>query len=579
MSEIKTALTLLMPEGPIWEPRVGSDYDLLIEGVADFFEQVFEDVDGLRYLRDPDKTPWPRILEQEFGITANVTLTDEQRRGILKAAQFAVSRYGDDWSIQDALNKAGFTNLTVYHNDPASDPNDIMSETYSMVAVGRFAYVGGFDSEAGSHMEGEWVVNPVDVQNTVKGTSRAGKAQMVAGGPIAISGYHVVLQTPDDIQIPSAPSASQVLTNGDFHDTSLADWDAGSGGNVLPDGDFSEVGTDEWEIPMGYDITTEMEKVSINPYGTLKQCMRITRSDEASALGARVQSFLNVPWTGKYNVRGVFRGDGIVGIPRIRFGPVISDGTILNEWQEFELLNLTLASGTAIIMDVPRTTSGAFAEFGYIEISPVITELSVVADPDTDPAHPLCLKVSAPSPYFPTELVRNPSALYDTVEKYYGGSPLSKTGFRVVGFAKGSIGGAKPVILSDDTVQWEGVGDGSWEAFDVSFRDATGLINLSMDSITGSVYYDNIVISISETPWRWEQVFFIGGAATRDSGGRITSIAVVEIPENKRMALREIILRFKPVTTFCGLRVSFVSSEGADVGYGYFPFGISAFGL
>jgi len=579
MSEIKTALTLLMPEGPIWEPRVGSDYDLLMEGFADFFEQVFEDMDGLRYLRDPDKTLWPKILEQEFGIAANGTLTDEQRRAILKAAQFAVSRYGDDWSLQDALDKAGFTDLTVYHNDPATDPNDIMAETYSMVAGGRFAYVGGFDSEAGSSMDGEWVVNPTDVQNSIKNTSLAGKVPMVAGEITALSGYQIVVQIDDDIQIPSAPSTGQVLTNGDFATTSLADWDAGSGGNVLPDGDFSAVGTDEWNIPMTHSLTTELGKVSINPWETLKQCMRVTRSDEASALGARIQSSLNITWTGKYNVRGVFRGDGIIGIPRIAFGPAMSDGTILNEWQEFSFTNLTLSSGTIITLDVPSTYPGCFAEFGFIEISPVISELSVVADPDGDPAHPLCLKVSAPVPYFPTALDRNPAALYDTVEKYYSGNTLSKTGFRVIGFAKGIVAGAKPVILSGETVQWEGVGDGSWEAFDVSFRDSTGLINLSMDATSGSVYYDNIVISIAETPWRWEQVFFIGGTATRDSGGRITSIEVVEVPENKRMALREIILRFKPVTTFCGLRVSFVSSTGADVGYGYFPFGISAFGL
>lgn len=577
MSELKTALTLLMPEGPIWEPRTGGDYDLMMEGLADFFQVVFDDLDGLRYLRDPDNTPWPGILEQEFGISPNGTLTEEARRGILKAAQFAVSRYGDDWSLQDALNKAGFSNLTVHHNDPVSDPNEIMSETYSMVAGGRFAYVGGFDSEAGSSMDGEWVVNPTDFQNVVKGSDKAGMSHMVAGGPLAVAGYQVVIQEQDNIQIPSVSASGQVLENGDFHDTSLEDWDAGSGGNVLPDGDFSSANLDEWSISTSYEFTTEFRKVSINPWGSLKQCMRVTRSDEASALGARIQSSLDITWTGKYNITGAIRGDGVSGIPQVRFGAITYDGTISNEWQEFSLTEITLSSGTKVILETPSTDYGAFAEFGYIEISPVISELLVVADPDLDPAHPLCLKVSAPLPYFPTALERNPAALYDAVERYYGDEPM--VGVRIAGFAKGIVGGAKPVVFTGETVQWQGVGDGTWEAFDIRFRDATGQINLSMDSTVGSVYYDNVTISFDDIPWRWRQVFFIGGAATRDSVGRITAIDVVEIPENKRMALREIILRFKPVTTFCGLRVSFVSSEGADVGYGYFPFGISAFGL
>ncbi len=56
----------------------------------------------------------------------------------------------------------------------------------------------------------------------------------------------------------------------------------------------------------------------------------------------------------------------------------------------------------------------------------------------------------------------------------------------------------------------------------------------------------------------WGMFFFVGGAATRDVGGELLTIATIEIPVARREELRRLILKYKPLGTWCGLIASFI---------------------
>jgi hypothetical protein len=57
----------------------------------------------------------------------------------------------------------------------------------------------------------------------------------------------------------------------------------------------------------------------------------------------------------------------------------------------------------------------------------------------------------------------------------------------------------------------------------------------------------------------WGLIFFVGGQATRDPiTGEITAIASAEVPVARRSELRTLILRFKPLHSWCALIVNYV---------------------
>lgn len=56
----------------------------------------------------------------------------------------------------------------------------------------------------------------------------------------------------------------------------------------------------------------------------------------------------------------------------------------------------------------------------------------------------------------------------------------------------------------------------------------------------------------------WGMIFFVGGVATRDVGGELLTIDMVEIPVARREEIRRLILKYKPLGTWCGLVADFV---------------------
>ena len=102
---------------------VGKGLWQLIIGMADNHQLVLEFLRSLTYIRDPRRTPILDDLEREFGIYPNPALTEEVRRQKLAAIKYARVGTGSKDNLENALHTAGFTNLFVWENSPAQDPN------------------------------------------------------------------------------------------------------------------------------------------------------------------------------------------------------------------------------------------------------------------------------------------------------------------------------------------------------------------------------------------------------------------------------------------------------------------------
>lgn len=78
--------------------------------------------------------------------------------------------------------------------------------------------------------------------------------------------------------------------------------------------------------------------------------------------------------------------------------------------------------------------------------------------------------------------------------------------------------------------------------------------------VNGKIFYDQSEVDyLSPTdPRYWPLVFFIGGDATRDEDGVLTLIDTVSLPNNRRNEFISLIIKYKPMFTWCGLVANFV---------------------
>lgn len=63
---------------------------------------------------------------------------------------------------------------------------------------------------------------------------------------------------------------------------------------------------------------------------------------------------------------------------------------------------------------------------------------------------------------------------------------------------------------------------------------------------------------IPTDPDDWPMVFFVGGDATRDGEGALTSIALATVPAIQENEFKRLILKFKPIHSWAGLIVEFI---------------------
>lgn len=61
----------------------------------------------------------------------------------------------------------------------------------------------------------------------------------------------------------------------------------------------------------------------------------------------------------------------------------------------------------------------------------------------------------------------------------------------------------------------------------------------------------NTIYEIPDNPGYWPLIFFIGKSVTRDEYGNIIDIEYIDVPDGRRMAMKQLILKYKPLHSWC----------------------------
>lgn len=132
MSLSRAVLNSLLPEGAFWTPAVESDYDLLLEGIADNSEEVYQVLKSIACIRCPETTTILEDLEKEYGVTPHVMDTETLRRERLSALMFRKAQIPTVETLQEKLRESGFTGVYVYANTAPLDPADLLRAGFNM---------------------------------------------------------------------------------------------------------------------------------------------------------------------------------------------------------------------------------------------------------------------------------------------------------------------------------------------------------------------------------------------------------------------------------------------------------------
>lgn len=189
-SIIRAAYRALLPDGQAWAVKPGSDLDLLFDGIA-INDMVLKDfLSTISNIRNPFLVEEDLIpdLEKEYGISTDETLSIQERREQLAAIVYATRGTGSRTYLQDRLHEAGFTNLFVYHNSPAVNPNDFIVDRAGMWCGMTEAVCGHEDAFCALFDGGEYVVNGDIYDQTVGYDALCGGLNSVCGNQEAVCG-------------------------------------------------------------------------------------------------------------------------------------------------------------------------------------------------------------------------------------------------------------------------------------------------------------------------------------------------------------------------------------------------------
>jgi hypothetical protein len=126
-------LNSLLPNGSIFCPMQDGDFDLFLDGLSENTEDIKDFLLQLSDLRNPALTPLLIELEQEYGLYNQNTLSNLTRRQKLLSKMFAQDQPGTSMAVQNALWIAGFTNVYIYQNSPASNPSSFTTQDFQCV--------------------------------------------------------------------------------------------------------------------------------------------------------------------------------------------------------------------------------------------------------------------------------------------------------------------------------------------------------------------------------------------------------------------------------------------------------------
>jgi len=128
----RSLLNSLLPDGPLWEPKSGGDFDLFLDGISGGIETIRIALEQLAFIRDPYRTPILSDLEKEYGIITKDNISTEDRIAQLATKIYERSGTGSKDNLQNALQRAGF-DVLVHSNSPAIDPAILLDQNFQLV--------------------------------------------------------------------------------------------------------------------------------------------------------------------------------------------------------------------------------------------------------------------------------------------------------------------------------------------------------------------------------------------------------------------------------------------------------------
>lgn len=193
-----------LPDGAAWDVAPGGDFDKLLNGIGAIDDVEVEALRVVANVRDPWKTDDIATLEQEYGFTVDPSLTDAQRRARVAALAYATKGTGSRSYLQARLHEAGFTNLFVYDNSPAIDPDHVMGAQYYAMCGYETSVCGHESAICGGWGGGEYIANGDQYTRGIAWSTACGLAESVCGYYEAVCGSFV-----EDRQLvrPTAPPA------------------------------------------------------------------------------------------------------------------------------------------------------------------------------------------------------------------------------------------------------------------------------------------------------------------------------------------------------------------------------------
>lgn len=451
----KDILISLLPEGAIWQIAENLDFDLLLDAMGENEERIRQFLANLAHIRDPKKTPILSDLEKEYGIKTNLNISKSDRRNQLMGIKYAQRANGSKDFLQNQLNQAGFTDLLVYDNAPAIDPDDII----------------------------------------------IGQAQIYCGDTLAQCG---------EVIAKCASFSGELIVNGDLYDT-VIDYLVQCGETLAQCGETIA-------------LAGNYSGVSLNPI---------------TYILPDIFYFFSETFISTEEVEE--NGGTIAGSPDINYGAVLTNGKYIGyNWtygtpNELSIIidaDIEFLSGVYQVFVENKSGAGSHFSFGIDNTAS--TTLKKLYFESTPSGYKYSnANVSPGRHQYAMTLDSSGNLIF-----YVDGAPY-------VPITGVSLGATRPVLTIG--AQYDGTLTSNATIYD------TKLCNTKLSAEQLILYKKDEILR-----W-WNMVFFVGGEVTRDSvTNKITDIEFVNIPIQNRKILKQLILKYKPMHSWCALAVNWI---------------------
>jgi hypothetical protein len=563
---MRRTLDALLPDGAIWAPVPGGDLDEFLDGLGDGLQAVYDTSASFAYVRDPSLTPFLDTLEREFGVMPNVQLTDAQRRATLALVKFQRNYPSSITTMQRALDRSGLGaggyGLIVYANDPPVDPGMFTNRAFQTMSGGANAYSGYFTTGLPSITWTAIASNGTifcavgtnvcytssDGVNWTSQSIPAGLWTAIAwNGSVfcAVSSDSACATSPTGVTWTSRSiSAGQwtgivwapaltlfvAVSNGGANACATSPTGTTWTPQSIPSGKWSAVCWSD----MGLLCAVADDRVSGAGIATSTNATAWTQRTDPLGAGGNWSA---VCWS---SFRGIFL---IVGSDYLSGSPVFltsADGVSWSwastmpygRWRAIiwqSTLNLFVAVGDgpvdycatspdAITWTARQIPQGKYFGLAYCSGLNQIGALS-----------------QGGASTFSTSANAIQWAATGTIGAYSG---INSGGLWIV---NGELNQAVPVFLmfSGAPIGYSG------------FVPAGGGNSTALCGYYTGMYAPPVIIPSPTDPWTWPLVFFIAAGVVQDSSGYITSLTMGSIPQNLYQTYVEMVLRFKPMHTWC----------------------------